>query len=110
MLETLAFPKILNSGNNLCNICGSGRLVESVLLQAQKCGGLRWRRSPGKAGKGKRPRGALPKGYKSVCGEDRSSLSGLISGKGNIAEAHLVFDTKYFLFKKLNSITLNLVF
>ena len=72
---------------HLCTICGSGRLGESVLLQAQKCGGLRWRRSPGKAGEGKRPGEALPKGYKRVCGEDGSSLSGLICGKGNIAES-----------------------
>ena len=96
--------KILNYGNNLCTIFSSGRLGESVLLQALKCGGLHWRRSPGKAGEAKRPGEALPKGFKSVGGEDGSSLSGLICGKGNIAEAHLVFDTKYFLFDKFNSI------
>ena len=44
------------------------------------------------SGKGRRGqearRGELPKGYKSVGREDSSSLSGLICGKGNIAEAH----------------------
>ena len=58
----------------------------------------------GRRGEDKRPGGALPKGYKRVCGEDSSSLSGLICGKGNIAEAYLVFATKYFLFEKFNSI------
>ena len=42
----------------------------------------------GRRGEGKRPGGVLPKGYKRVGGEDSFSLSGLICGKGNIAEAH----------------------
>ena len=52
----------------------------------------------GGRGHGKRPGGALPQGHKRVCGEDSFSLSGLICGKGNIAEAHLHLATKYFCF------------
>ena len=63
----------------------------------------------GRKGEGKRPQAALPKGYKRVGRKDSSSLSGLICGKGNIAEAHPDLATKYlcflFLFeKKTNSI------
>ena len=84
----------------------SGRLGESVLQEAVKlCGNVLEKISgKGRKGEGKRPQAALPKGYKRVGGEDSSSLSGLICGKGNIAEAHPDLATKYlcflFLFEK----------
>ena len=59
---------------HLCGLCGSGRLGESVLLQALKFGGMRWRRYWGKAGedtaRGHEPR--CPRGIKGLAGRTAS--------------------------------------